>query len=114
MKHTDLPEKEKIKKTYETYIPYLETLMHNIEKRLKKNILLSSQPTYKSRIKSFESYYKKYLKLKAQEDTESSHLIPLTDMMGIRIICAFIEDISVVKDQLMLLFPIKEVELKGP
>ncbi|MBR7063608.1 MAG: hypothetical protein IKI31_00395 [Treponema sp.] len=47
MKYTDLPVKEKIQKTYESYIPYLDAVMHNIEKRLKKNILLSSTPTYK-------------------------------------------------------------------
>ncbi|MBQ9629973.1 MAG: (p)ppGpp synthetase [Treponema sp.] len=95
-------------------MPYLDAVMHNIENRLKKNLILASPPTYKSRVKSFASYYKKYLRVKAQEERNSERLIPLTDMMGIRIICAFIEDISVVQDQLMLLFPIKEVEFKGP
>lgn len=109
----ELPTKTKIKETYETYVPYLTSVMQNIEKRLEENIQLSSQPTYKSRVKVFDSYYKKILRVKPHEAAVSDRLVCLTDMMGIRIICAFLEDLSVVLEELRPLFKIKEIERKG-
>ncbi|MCK9168903.1 MAG: (p)ppGpp synthetase [Treponema sp.] len=109
----DLPTKIKIEKIYESYVPYLTVVMQNIEKKLQQNIHLSSQPTYKARVKSFDSYYKKILRIKPHEAAKSDKIVCLTDMMGIRIICAFLEDLSVVLDELQPLFKIKEVERKG-
>ena len=108
-----IPAKIKIKNIYEDYTPYLLELMNNIKSILVENISLSSQPTYKGRIKNFQSYYKKLLRIKPKEAVNSDSLICLTDMMGIRVICAFLEDISVVQEQLQELFEVKEIEIKG-
>ena len=112
-KSVGIPAKKKILQTYESYIPYLETIMKNIQLRLVDNLKLSSQPTYKKRINSFNSYYKKLLRLKPEEAVNSDSLICLTDMMGIRIICTFLEDLSEVKEQIKSLFDVKEIEIKG-
>ena len=87
--------------------------MQNIKAILTEKLSLSSQPTYKARIKSFNSYYKKVLRQRPDEAAVSSGLICLTDMMGIRIICTFLEDIEIVLDQIKGLFEVKEVEVKG-
>lgn len=108
-----IPHKYEIKKNYESYIPVLTQIMHNVEAKLKKTIKLSSMPTYKSRIKSFNSYYRKVLRLKADEVSERGKLVALTDMMGIRIICAFIEELHEVKNQVSEFFKVQEVEYKG-
>ena len=60
----ELPTKIKIEKIYASYVPYLTAIMQNIEKKLQQNIHLSSQPTYKARVKSFDSYYKKKIRFK--------------------------------------------------
>lgn len=109
----NIPVKKSIKLKYELYEPYLQEIMSRIHEMLKKNIRLSSQPTYKTRIKSFQSYYKKLLRQKPQEASSSDSLVCLTDMMGIRIICAFLEDISVVREQIEQIFDVREVEVKG-
>lgn len=109
----NIPVKKSIKLKYELYEPYLQEIMSRIHEMLKKNIRLSSQPTYKTRIKSFQSYYKKLLRQKPQETSSSDSLVCLTDMMGIRIICAFLEDISVVREQIEQIFDVREVEVKG-
>ena len=111
--YSELPVKTKIKKTYEKFTPYLQVVMKNIETRLQNNIHLSSQPTYKARVKSFESYYKKIIRVKPKEAASSDNLVCLTDMMGIRIICTFLEDLSDVLDELTPLFTVKEIERKG-
>ena len=108
-----VPVKSKIKSRYESYIPLLIQIRENIHKKLKENIYLSSQPTYKARIKSFSSYYKKLIKQKSEEAASSESLVCLTDMIGIRIICTFLEDISVILEQLKEIFDVREIERKG-
>ncbi len=108
-----LPSKKKIKENYEAYREYFLEIMDNIIVILRQNIKLSAQPTYKTRVKSFESYYKKLLRVKAKEAAESTGLLYLTDMMGIRMICAFLEDINIGLEQIKKVFDIKEVEVKG-
>ncbi|MBQ0051077.1 MAG: tetratricopeptide repeat protein [Treponema sp.] len=107
-----LPSKNNIKATYESYKPVLSEIMQNIEAKLKSSINLASKPTYKSRVKSFNSYYRKVLRLKSKEAGESN-FVELTDMMGIRVICAFLEDLSEVERQVKELFEVREVEYKG-
>ena len=111
--YDNLPAKIHIQKTYESYAPYFCAVMANIQKRLEDGVSLASPPTYKARIKSFDSYYKKILRLKVQPPADGS-LICLTDMVGIRIICAFLEDLSEVSAQVKNLFDVREIEQKGP
>lgn len=109
---TNLPNKNDIKSTYESYNPVLSEILEKIENKLRKTIKLASMPTYKSRVKSFNSYYRKVLRLKASE-AEKTNFVPLTDMMGIRVICAFLEDLSEVERQVKENFDVREVEYKG-
>ncbi len=108
-----MPVKLKIKNVYERYEPYLKEICGNIHTKLKKIIHLSSQPTYKARIKSFDSYYNKLLRQKPSAATSTDSLVSLTDIIGIRIICTFLEDISDVQEQLKQIFDIREIEYKG-
>ena len=72
-----------------------------------------AQPTYKSRVKSFNSYYKKVLRLKSHQINSENKMIYLTDMMGIRLICAFLEDINIAIEQIKNIFDVEEIEVKG-
>lgn len=109
----NLPKKNQIKLTYDTYVPLLAEILKNVELKLRDTIHLASNPTYKSRVKSFNSYYKKVIRLKAQEAAATEKLVPLTDMMGIRVICAFLEDLRSVESIIKENFKVKEVEYKG-
>jgi len=111
--YSSMPIKSKLKDRYEHYDPLLVEIRENIYKKLRKNIHLSSQPTYKARIKKFSSYYKKLLRVKSTEAASCSGLVCLTDMIGIRIICTFLEDIAVILEQLREIFEIREIERKG-
>ena len=107
-----VPEKEIIYQRYLHYQPYFRSILELIEAKLKQVLKLSSNPTYKSRVKSFESYYKKILR-KHPDAASRKNLVQLTDMMGIRVICAFMEDLSDVERQLIANFDVQEVERKG-
>jgi len=108
-----LPSKNDIKKVYESYNAYLGEVLENITNVLAAALKLSSRPTFKKRVKSFKSYYKKVLRLKPGEAAVSTDLVPLTDMMGIRVICAFLEDINLAIEQIGTIFNVVEVEHKG-
>ncbi|MCF0242201.1 MAG: (p)ppGpp synthetase [Treponema sp.] len=109
----DLPSKNQIKQVYESYNAYLTEILSNITNVLSVALKLSSRPTFKKRVKSFNSYYKKILRLKPDEASVSSELVCLTDMMGIRVICAFLEDINIAIEQIKSIFDVVEVEYKG-
>lgn len=111
--YKNIPAKNKIKEIYESYTPVFQVIMDNIKLKIQSNLKLTSQPTYKSRIKSFNSYYKKVLRQRLEDAVESYNLVCLTDMMGIRIICTFLEDITEVCEQIKKMFDVKEVEIKG-
>ena len=113
MNTTNLISKKNLREKYESYNQSFVFIMSEIVKILQTKVVLMAQPTYKSRVKSFESYYKKILRLKPEQVQEDKTLICLTDMMGIRMICAFLEDINIAVEQLKKIFEIKEVEVKG-
>lgn len=105
--------KNQIKAVYESYDSYFLQIMKNIVNILKENIKISAQPTYKYRVKSFDSYYKKILRINSEKVVKTDNLIYLTDIMGIRVICAFLEDLNFALNQIKQLFDIKEIEVKG-
>lgn len=107
-----IPNKNDLKNAYDAYYDALFATVTAIEKDLRKNISVSSQPTYKSRVKSFKSYYRKLLRIKPAS-LNKQDLPVLTDMMGIRVICAFLEDLAVVEKQIVDNYNIVEVERKG-
>lgn len=107
-----LPSKNTLENKYKQFYPIFKEVLNDIEQKLKSVLSLPSAPTMKSRIKDFNSYYRKLLRIKPKV-TENQCIPYLTDLMGIRIICAFLEDLSVVEQQIVDNFTVKEVERKG-
>lgn len=107
-----LPDKSVILEQYHACRSGFETILSTMEYKLRDTIFLSSKPTFKSRVKSFDSYYRKILRVKPALSGEFP-LPLLTDMMGIRIICAFLEDLAVVEQQIKDNFIVREIERKG-
>jgi putative GTP pyrophosphokinase len=101
--------KEAVRKKYEsgTYARILT--LRDIANRLEHVCaILVSHPTIKTRIKQFPSYYKKYLRLLK---TEAGRPL-ITDLMGIRIVCPFIEDLLLVENLIKEHFEVTEVDRK--
>ena len=64
-----LPDKEQIHSAYSKHYDVLSYILAAIENRLKNVISLVSAPMYKSRVKEFNSYYAKLLRVKPEEAT---------------------------------------------
>lgn len=107
-----LRRKDDVHASYDAYKPVLSAILYGIESKLKKTLVLASMPTFKSRVKEFNSYFRKVLRIKPQS-FETEELPVLTDLLGIRVICAFLEDLKAVEQQIVENFEILEIERKG-
>jgi len=98
-----------MRKDYEKYAEARRIVVNELKDRI-EDILVSfhSSVAVSCRIKDFSSFYKKYLRLK-NEDVEPV----IRDLMGIRIICPFLEDIKAVENLIKNSFEIKEREIKS-
>lgn len=107
-----IPDRNKLKESYNNYLPVFKSVLSDMELELKEVLNLPFVPTLKSRVKSFESYYKKLLRV--QPDTIGISDFPvISDNIGIRIICPFLEDLAFVEKRLLESFTVLEVERKG-
>jgi len=106
------PAQEAMRKEYEKY----DDIRYNIVNDLKihiedllKEISVNTNPVVSGRIKNFASYYAKYLRL-LKSDVQNP---VITDLLGIRIICPFLEDLSAIEEIVKNNFTIMETERKG-
>ncbi|MDR1866729.1 MAG: tetratricopeptide repeat protein [Treponema sp.] len=105
----NLPDKKTLQKKYDWYFPAALSISKYLEASLEKALHdLPSRPTVKSRVKDFPSYYKKYIRI-----LQNDQNLPITDLIGIRIICPFTGDIPIVVERIGVVCDIVEIEQKG-
>ncbi|MDR2631342.1 MAG: tetratricopeptide repeat protein [Spirochaetaceae bacterium] len=113
MNNTGLPDRNSLLEIYEKYQEIRAMVVKDLEGLIEEAVFrLPSRPTVKGRIKDFSSYYKKYIKFLK----ENPHSMPeplITDLIGIRIVCPFIDDMSIVEEVLKKKFDVIEVDRKG-
>ena len=100
---------DKLRDRYDTISqPEYRHLLHEIVEQL-RDILrtLPIKSHVKYRVKTFDEYYKKWTSLGGTEET------PIGDMLGIRVICPFLEDLKVVEAVFKRELDISEVDHKG-
>jgi putative GTP pyrophosphokinase len=107
---TASPDQNTLRKEYNKYIEVLHLVVGDLKERT-EHILsaLDSSPVISSRIKNFKSYFYKYLRLLKMGEKNPK----ITDLLGIRIICPFIEDLSAAENLIREYFDIIETERKG-
>ncbi|MCL2762559.1 MAG: RelA/SpoT domain-containing protein, partial [Treponema sp.] len=104
------PNREALLQIFESGSEARYLTVKDVEGRVEQALIsLSSPPTIKIRIKKFYSYYKKYLRMAKSGVTNPQ----ITDLMGLRIVCPFIEDLSTVESLIKEHFNVIETERKG-
>ena len=105
-----VPSKSSIKQSFDAKAGARTLIVRDIERRMEKALEpIVPHPTIKARTKSFASYYKKHV---GQLNTGSG--IPcITDLMGIRIVCPFINDLAQAEKLIHDNFDVTEVDRKG-
>jgi putative GTP pyrophosphokinase len=104
------PNKDTMKGRFESTAAAKNLVARDIVNQLGRVLsVLVAPPAIKVRIKRFDSYYKKYLNL-----LKEGQSVPLiTDLIGLRVICPFMEDLSLVENLIKENFDVTEVEKKG-
>jgi putative GTP pyrophosphokinase len=103
---------ETLRKEYDELLPVRVLIVRELELRIEGVIhIMESHPRVKGRIKSFESYYKKYIRYLKSGDPLNQKKI--TDIIGIRIVCPFLEDLAAAEELLKENFQVIETERKG-
>jgi len=104
------PDQNLLKAEFDKYFE-IRFLIVNELKEKTENILkaINSNTVVNGRIKNFSSYFSKYIRL-----LKTGQKDPLiTDLMGLRIVCPFIEDLQVTQDLICKNFKVTEKEVKG-
>jgi putative GTP pyrophosphokinase len=104
------PDQNRLRDEYTQYIEIRQLVVNDLKERIEQILsALDSNPVVSGRIKNFKSYFTKYLRfLKMGEKNPK-----ITDLLGVRIICPFIEDLSASEDLIRNNFEIVETERKG-
>lgn len=104
-----LPDRSAAKKLYAAIRPDLEEQLLQIYRKLRG--LLEDEgyaPTIKYRVKSFNNYYNKLLKLYRDQQP-----LLISDLLGLRVICPFLEGLGQVEQIIAANFKVVELERKG-
>ena len=101
------PNKAIIRQDFDSTAEARYLVAREIESRLVQTLSsLVSVPTVKIRAKKFDSYYKKYRSLLKSGNTDPR----ITDLMGLRIVCPFLEDMATAEELIKENFNVIEAE----
>jgi len=107
---TTPPVQNKLRAEFEKYIEIRHLIVSDLKERTESILTaIDSTPIVNGRIKNFQSYFTKYLRMLKTGQKEPY----ITDLLGLRIICPFIQDIQAAEKLIYKNFSVKENEKKG-
>jgi putative GTP pyrophosphokinase len=113
LENTWFPDRGALQKEFERYSAARLLVVKDLESRVEETLRsLNPRPTVKGRAKSFQSYFKKLVRLMQKTDDKASPPV-ITDLVGVRVVCPFIEDLQSAENALELAFEVTELERKG-
>ncbi|MFO7570319.1 MAG: tetratricopeptide repeat protein [Smithellaceae bacterium] len=105
-------DRAELKASYDQLYPVYDAVLQSVHKQVRS--VLEAQghtPTIKSRVKRFEAYFDKLIRTSRVEKQNDTAV--LTDLLGLRIVCPFLEDLGVIASIISAKFNVLEVENKG-
>ena len=103
------PDHNSLIQTYNKLQPQRTLIIRELEACLEKTLKpMASRPRIVGRVKSFKSYFKKYIRL-----LKNGSSPVISDLIGVRIICPFLEDLTVAEELIKKEFRVVEIERKG-
>lgn len=110
----DIPDRVELELEYESRKPVYQALLEKMEKLVGARLESGGiHPTIKGRIKSFDSVYKKRIRFLRQARLSSKAPLPITDIVGLRVVCPFLGDLAAAERVIQAAFTVTEVERKG-
>jgi putative GTP pyrophosphokinase len=107
-----LPSRNVLLAEYEGFLKNRLMIIRDLESGLEKEFSgLNSNLTVKGRLKDFSSYHKKYIRV--LKNASQAVLPEITDLIGLRVVCPFLEDMIAAEKIIKENFEIVEAERKG-
>ncbi len=108
-----LPSRDELEERYREHVDTYDKMLYELNRRLRsalKNCGL--HPSIKYRVKSFESYYGKLLRI-LRAGQHSGEIVSVTDIVAMRVVCPFLEDVALAERCIRSQFSVNEVDRKG-
>lgn len=104
-----VPDRQKLLHSYEKSIYQYEVALRKTSRKIKNLVTkYSINASIKQRLKGFESYFDKLV-----DQNKSGLNLKITDILGIRVICPFLEELTTIESLISENFEILEIERKG-
>lgn len=109
-----IPDRGALKCVYEERKSNYARLLSQLESRLSAALEKDSlAPIIKGRVKSFDSWYAKRIRLLRKARAEGLGAIPITDIVALRVVCPFLGDLTLAETSINTFFKVMDVERKG-
>ncbi|MFZ4618668.1 MAG: hypothetical protein ACOYM2_21090, partial [Rectinemataceae bacterium] len=93
-----IPDRRLLEAEYAEQEEAYQALLSSLERRIRASFSHAGiKPTIKGRVKSFDSLYKKRLRLLRNSRESGFDLPSLGDIVGLRIVCPFLGDLELVE-----------------
>lgn len=108
-----LPPRKQLEQRYTEHQDSYDKLLHELQRRLRTALAAHDlKATIKYRVKSFNSYYQKLIQIVTRAGQQAG-VVTVTDVMALRIVCPFLEDVARAERVIREIFEIHDVERKG-
>ncbi len=109
-----IPDRGALKCDYEERKPGYGRLLSDLEGRIRCALEKDSLgPIIKGRVKSFDSWYSKRIRLLRSARSSGQEPIPIADIVALRVVCPFLGDLTMAESAICASFKVLEVERKG-
>ncbi|AEF81132.1 RelA/SpoT domain-containing protein [Leadbettera azotonutricia] len=108
-----IPDLNTLRKQYDEFLDPRLMIVRDLRIRIEGVLrtFLPSRPSVKARVKDFASYFKKYIRILKANNSDADPVI--NDIIGVRIVCPFLEDLAATEEILKDNFQVIEAERKG-
>lgn len=107
------PERSTLQADYAEKRPHYQTAMVEFSQHIQTTLeALDTEVAIKGRIKSFPSYFEKLLK-RLEKCKGGGTMDPIHDIIALRVVCPFLEDVARVETLLRASYMVQDVEHKG-
>ena len=105
-----VPERNRLNIIYDRYRPFYQETLNKLYRRVRKTLVRTELNfNLKYRVKSYNSYFDKIMRIRGEADKFNL----INDLIGIRIVLPFLEDVHEVQELISENFTIVEIEYKG-
>lgn len=109
-----IPDRGALKCAYEDRKPGYLKILSELETRLRVALEKDSLwPIIKGRVKAFDSWYAKRIRLLRIAAASGTVPIPITDVVALRVVCPFLGDLTLAEAAIGASFKVLDVERKG-